>query len=167
MAGGAGVGGFRPGAAVGAVVAVVGAVVAGADPAEAVAITGEACAPDGAVVTMPVATVLFGYGWQVRLRLLPETFRVSDTAGSTVREMAPPDALKGPTVPGVEGSVRPRPVAGTGLGMGVLMVMVPLEIEAGVAPVASIFSEAVPLMEEFPRAAAAVTIWVGRLTIDW
>ena len=99
--------------------------------------------------------------------MLPDTTRPSETAGSTVRLMAPPEAVKGPTVPGVEGRTSVRPVDGTGLGMGALMVMVGAATDAGVAPVASTLSVAVPAMAEFPRAAAAETIELGRSTVDW
>ena len=101
------------------------------DPAEAVAITGGAGEPVGAVLTMPVAAVLFGYGVQVSVRVLPDTFNDREMAGSTVRLMAPPVAVKGPTVPGVDGRLSNRPEAGTGLGMATLMAIEPLEIVAG------------------------------------
>jgi hypothetical protein len=87
-------------------------------------------------------------------------------AGSTVRVMAPPVAVNGPTVVGVAGNFKVRPDEGIGLGIGALMVMVPLEIDAGVLPVASTFVRAVPAMAEFPKAAAAETIEEGRATVD-
>ena len=135
------------------------------DPAEAVAITGDAGEPVGAVLTMPVAAVLFGYGVQVSVRVLPDTFNDREMAGSTVRLMAPPVAVKGPTVPGVDGRLSNRPEAGTGLGMAALMAIEPLEIVAGVAPVASTFRVAVPAMAELPRAWAAETMELGRATV--
>ncbi len=151
--------------AAGVVAAVVGAGVEAPD--EAVAITGDAGEPDGVELTMPVAAVLFGYGVHVSVSVLPETFSAREMAGSTVRLMAPPVAVKGPTDAGVEGNINVRPVAGTGLGIGALMTRLPLEIEAGVAPVASTLVTAVPAMAEFPSAAAADTMDVGRATMDW
>ena len=154
-------------AAGGAVVVVdpPGAVVV-VDPPSAVAITGDAFSAVGADVTMPVATLLFGYGVQVKLRLLPDTTRLKDTAGSTVRVMAPPEAVNGPTVPGVEGRTNARPVVGTGVGMGALIVIGAAARLAGVAPVASTFNVAVPSIEEFPKAAAAETMELGNNTVD-
>ena len=122
---------------------------------------------EGGLLTIPVATLLLGYGVHVRLRSLPDTTNVKAMAGSTVRVMAPPDAVKGPTVPGVEGSTRESPVGGTGLGIGALIVMVGAATAAGVAPVASTLSVAVPVMAEFPSAAAAETMELGRTTVDW
>jgi len=137
------------------------------DPAVAVAMTGEAFAAVGAEEVIPVVSELLGYGVQVRLRVLPEMTSPSEMAGSTVRVMAPPDAVKGPTVPGVEGRFRVRPVDGTGLGIGALMLIVGAATDAGVAPVASTLRLAVPVMAEFPRAAAADTMELGSRTVDW
>ena len=131
------------------------------------AITGAALAPAGAVEEMPVGAVLFGYGLQVRLRVLPDTTSASEMAGSTVMLMVPPEAVKGPTVPGVEGRLSVRPVDGTGLGIGALMVIGGAATDAGVAPVASTLTWAVPVMAEFPSAAAADTIELGSDTLDW
>ena len=136
------------------------------DPPSAVAITGDAFCPGGADVTMPVAALLFGYGVQVRERVLPDTMRLKDTAGSTVRVMAPPEAVNGPTVPGVEGRVKASPLAGTGLGIGASIVIGGAATAAGVAPVASTFNVAEPSMAEFPRAAAAATMELGSETVD-
>ena len=150
--------------AAGVVAAVVGAGVA--DPAEAVAITGDAAEPAGAVLTMPVAALLFGYGVQVRVSVLPDTFSDSEMAGSTVRLMAPPVAVKGPIGRGVAGRFSVRPAAGTGLGIGALMVRVPLEIEPGWRPWRRPWVTAVPAMAEFPSAAAAATMELGRATVE-
>ena len=46
------------------------------------------------------------------------------------------------------------------------MTRLPLEIAAGVAPVASILVTAVPAMAEFPSAAAAEAIEAGITTVD-
>lgn len=46
------------------------------EPAFAVAITGDALDAVGAELTIPVVALLFGYGVQVRLSVLPDT--VSD-----------------------------------------------------------------------------------------
>jgi len=135
-------------------------------PAVAVAMTGEAFAAVGADATIPVVSELLGYGVHVRLRVLPDTTNPSEMAGSTVTVMAPPDAVKGPTVPGVEGRFRARPVVGTGLGIGASMVIGGAATEAGVAPVASTLRLAVPVMAEFPRAAAAETMEEGSATTD-
>jgi hypothetical protein len=133
----------------------------------AVAMTGEIGDPAGARATMPVGAELFEYGWQVRLRSLPDTTRVSATSESTVREMAPPPAVNGPTVAGVDGSMSVKPAEGTGEGMGTLMASAPDGIDAGVAPAASTAVSAVPMMAEFPRAAAAPTMAPGSATVDW
>ena len=82
----------------------------------AMAITGDAFATVGAGTRCRSAALLLGYGVQVRSRSLPDTTRVSAIAGSTVRVIAPPDAVNGPTVPGVDGSARARPVAEQGSG---------------------------------------------------
>jgi hypothetical protein len=103
----------------------------------------------------------------VRSSVEPEIARSSETDGSTVRLMAPPEAVKGPIVVGVAGRFRVRPAVGTGLGIGALMAMVPLESDAGVAPVASTLVTAEPEIEEFPSAVAADTIELGRATMDW
>jgi hypothetical protein len=137
------------------------------DPEVAAAITGDAFAADGGEDTIPVWALLFGYGLHVRLRSLPDTTSVRLMAGSTVRLMAPPVAVKGPTVPGVAGRTRARPVDGTGLGIGALIMMGGAATEAGVAPVASTLRLALPVMAEFPSAAAAPTIALGRTTVDW
>ena len=76
-------------------------------------------------------------------------------------------ALKGPTVWGVEGKERATPELGTGEGMGRLMLSGPTAMSAGVAPLASTWAVAVPEMEEFPRAAAVLTIDDGRSTMVW
>ena len=112
---------------------------------------------------MPLATALFGYGVHVRFRLLPDTTRVRLMAGSTVRLMAPPVAVKGPTVAGVAGRASVIPAAGTGLGMGALIVTGGAVTDAGVAPVASTLSVAVPVIDEFPSAAAAPAMALGRM----
>ncbi len=91
----------------------------------------------------------------------------SEMAGSTVSEMAPPEAVNGPTVPGVEGSTSERPVDGTGLGMGASMEIGAEATVAGVAPVASTSTLAVPKIAEFPNAAAAETIALGSGTVVW
>jgi hypothetical protein len=137
------------------------------DPPLASAMIGLSLGAVGASGTMPVGSLLFGYGVHVRSRSLPDTTNVSDMAGSTVRVMAPPEAVKGPTVPGVEGRTRERPVDGTGLGIGALISMGGAATVAGVAPVASTLSVALPVMAEFPSAAAAATIALGRTTVDW
>jgi len=98
--------------------------------------------------------------------LVPDTSSVSETVESTVKVMSPPPAVKGPTLPGAEGRSRVSPDVGIGLGMGVLNVIVS-DVVAGVAPVASTWIVAVPLIEEFPSAAAALAIWVGIETVDW
>jgi len=154
----------------GVVVELVGGVVVEVvvvDPPLATAITGDTSAPDGGEDTIPVAALLFGYGVQVRLRSLPDTTNVRAIAGSTVRVTAPPEAVNGPTVPGADGSTRERPVGGTGLGIGALIAIGGAATEAGVAPVASTLSAAVPVMAEFPNAAAAATMALGSDTVDW
>jgi hypothetical protein len=148
------------------VVDVPAVVVVVVDPPSAVAITGDAFPAVGADVTMPVAALLFGYGVQVRSRELPDTTRLKDTVGSTVRVMPPPDAVNGPTVPGVEGRTNARPVAGTGVGMGASIVIGAAATVAGVAPAASTSNVAEPSMAEFPRAAAAATMLLGSTTVD-
>jgi len=137
------------------------------DPAVAVAMTGDAFAALGADEVIPVVAELLGYGVHVRLRVLPEMTSPSEMAGSTVSVMAPPDAVKGPTVPAVEGRTNDRPDAGTGLGIGALMLIVGAATDTGVAPVASTLRLAVPVMAEFPSAAAADTMELGSRTVDW
>jgi hypothetical protein len=137
------------------------------DPPLATAMTGLAFPSEGGPLTIPVATLLFGYGVQVRLRSLPDTTNVKEIAWSTVRVIAPPEAVKGPTVPGVEGRTKERPVDGTGLGIRALIAMGGAASVAGVAPVASTLIVALPAMAEFPSAAAAETMLLGRTTVDW
>jgi hypothetical protein len=93
--------------------------------------------------------------------------RTSEMAGSTESEIAPPEAVNGPTVPGVEGSTSERLVDGTGLGMGASMEIGGEATAAGVAPVASTSRLAVPTIAEFPSAAAAPTIELGSGTLVW
>jgi hypothetical protein len=135
-------------------------------PEDAVAITGDAGEPDGAVGTMPVAAELFGYGLHSRFSVLPETTSPREILGSTVRVMAPPVAVKGPMVVAGDGRFNVIPVTGMGLGNGALMVRLPLESDAGLAPVASTLVTAVPEIEEFPSAWAAEAIELGRTTVD-
>jgi hypothetical protein len=92
---------------------------------------------------------------------LPDTCRVKEAllAWSTV--MVPPEAVKGPTELGVEGSDKGRPDDGTGLGMAVLIVIVGEFSVAGVAPVASNVTVAEPVIDVLPRAAAASAIELG------
>ena len=78
-----------------------------------------------------------------------------------------PVAVNGPMVVGGEGRSKVRPVGGTGLGMGALKARSPDAIEAGVAPVASTATAAVPVMDGFPRAAAAETIDDGSVSEVW
>jgi hypothetical protein len=157
-------------AVVPAVVAVVAAVVAEPPPpplpADAVAITGAAGLADGVTVVMPdFGMVLFGYVVQVRLREAPDTATEIDREESRVKLMAPPDAVKGPTVSGGFGSCMETPAAGIGLGIGELIWMAAPESEAGVAPVASTLVEAVPVMTELPMACTAFASAYGRLTV--
>ena len=81
--------------------------------------------------------------------------------------MLPPEAVNGPTVWGVAGSASNRPAEGTGDGIGASIEMEGAATAAGVAPVASTLSAAVPVMAEFPNAAAAPTIEAGRATVVW
>ena len=147
-----------------AVVAVVGVEPAVVGP---VAITGEMGEPTGAEDARPVDALLFAYGVHVRLRLLPDTTNVSWTIGSSVRVTAPPAAVNGPTVPGVEGRFSVMPVDGIGLERGALMVISPAESDAGVAPVASTLTTAVPAIAVFPSARAADAMDEGRVTCIW
>lgn len=63
---------------------------------------------------------------------------------SCCREMALLEAVNGPMVAGVDGSISSTgPV--TGLGRVTLKLIVPVDNEAGVAPVASILVEALPV----------------------
>jgi hypothetical protein len=145
----------------------VPAIVVGVAESDSVAITGETGEPEGAEDTMPVGALLLVYGLHVRLRSLPDTTNVSWTIGSRVSVMASPVAVKGPTVPGVEGSSSVMPVDGTGLGRGALMAMSPADTVAGVAPVASTLTTAVPVIAVFPSAAAAEAIDDGMVTCVW
>ena len=80
---------------------------------------------------------------------------------SSASEIAPPDAVNGPILAAVAGTVMVTPLGGTGLGMGTLKLSVPEGIDPGVAPVASIVVLAVPVRAVFPSAAAADTIVAG------
>ena len=133
-------------------------------PLDVVAMMGATGEPLGAVDTMPVGAVSLAYGVHKRLSELPDTVRTREMAGSSVRVMAPPVAVKGPTVSAGLGSCRLRPELGTGDGMGASMARLPLGSEAGSAPVASTRVSADPVMAEFPRAAAAATIELGNAT---
>jgi hypothetical protein len=165
-----GVGAVVGGAVVGGAVvggAVVGApVVGGADAAE-VAIVGDSGAPDGALVAMPVDALLLGYAMHDSDRALPDTTRVSLALLSWLTEMGPPDAVNGPTVPAVAGITRSTPDDGTGFGSTALKLIEPVEIEGGVAPLASTVAVALPAMSLLPRAAAADAIEDGMVTCVW
>jgi hypothetical protein len=145
----------------------VPAIVVGVEEENSVAITGEMGEPGGAEEVMPVDALLLVYGLQVRPRSLPDTTSVSWTTGSSVSVMASPVAVKGPTVPGVDGRFSVMPVDGIGLGRGTLMAMSPAEIVAGLAPLASTLTTAVPEIAVFPSAAAAEAIEDGMVTCVW
>ena len=142
-------------------------IVVGVDEIDSVAITGEMGAPGGAEDTIPVDALSFVYGLHVRLRSLPDTTKVSWTIGSRVSVMVSPVAVKGPTVPGVDGRFNVMPVDGTGLGRGALIAISPPATVAGVAPVASTLTTAVPVIAVFPSAAAADAIDDGMVTCVW
>jgi hypothetical protein len=76
----------------------------------------------------------------------------------------PPEAVKGPTVPAVAGITSTTPDDGTGRGSGALKLIDPVEIEGGVAPLASTAPTAVPAILLLPRAAAADAIEEGIAT---
>ena len=84
-----------------------------------------------------------------------------------LRAMAPPVAVKGPILDALAGSSRVSPLEGMGLGMDTLNEMVPLEMLAGVAPVASTVEDAEPITAVLPRAWEAWTICEGRATVVW
>jgi hypothetical protein len=142
-------------------------IVVGVDEIDSVATTGEMGEPGGAEDTIPVDALSFVYGLHVRVRSLPDTTNVSWTAGSMVSVMLSPVAVKGPTVPGVEGRLSVIPVDGTGLGRGALMAISPAATVAGVAPAASTLTIAVPVIAVFPNAAAAEAIDDGMVTRVW
>lgn len=73
----------------------------------------------------------------VRARVLPEITNVRSATWDWVTVMAPPLAVKGPTVAGWLGMSRVTPVEGGGSGSGSLNAMLGLAIVAGVAPVTS------------------------------
>jgi hypothetical protein len=131
------------------------------------AISGETGPPLGRLVVMPLGAESFGYAVQVSASVLPDAVTVSWAVESWVKVMGPPLAVNGPTVLGVAGSNNCRPVGGTGVGIGTSKLMVPLGTCAGVAPVASTLTFAVPTMPGFPRAAAASTIWLGSARVVW
>jgi hypothetical protein len=79
----------------------------------------------------------------------------------------PPEAVKGPTVPAVAGITIRTPEDGTGLGNGALKLIDPVEIDGGVAPLASTAATAVPAMLLLPRAEAADAIEDGIVTWVW
>jgi hypothetical protein len=86
---------------------------------------------------------------------------------SWVIVIGPPDAVKGPTVPATGGITSSMPEAGMGLGSAASKAMEPVEIELGVAPLASTAAVAVPTMSVLPRAAAADAIAFGMPTWVW
>lgn len=81
--------------------------------------------------------------------------------------IVPPDALKGPMLPAGVGSVSVMPFAGTGDGRGTSKLIVPVEICAGVAPLASIDPVALPLRSVSPKAAAAEAMPEGTSRVVW
>jgi len=103
----------------------------------------------------------------VRVSIDPDTSRVRLAEESSWMVMPVLEAVKGPTVWGVPGRLRGTPAAGTGDGMGKEMSSGPTAMWPGVAPLASTWAVALPEMEEFPRAAAALTIEEGRFTTVW
>ena len=75
-------------------------------------------------------------------------------------------AVNGPTVAGVDGTSRVTPDDGTGFGIGMSKAIAPVEIDEGVAPVASIVVVSVPVSEVRPVASASCTIGGGKLLLD-
>jgi len=129
--------------------------------AAVVAMIGDVALADGKVAVIPVGAELLGKASQVNARLLPDTVRLSWALKSWTRVMAPPVAVKGPIVPAEEGRVRVTPPGGMGDGRGTSMVMVPVEICAGVAPVASTLAVAEPVRALLPNASAAPAMLAG------
>jgi len=70
-------------------------------------------------------------------------------------------------VPGVDGTIRVTPDAGTGRGRGRLKLSLPVAIDEGVAPAASTAAEAVPVISVLPRACAADAIEDGIISWVW
>ena len=115
----------------------------------------------------PVGCVLLGKAVQVSANGLPETSRVSEALLSSVMVMPVDVAVKGPTVAAGDGRSSGRPPLGIELGIGTLKLKGPSVMLAGVAPVASTFVVAVPLMAVLPKAAAAETRDAGIETTVW
>ena len=104
------------------------------------AISGEKGCPKGWNVVMPLGRLLLGNDSQLKLNggavSVPEAKTVKLICGAWVIVIVPPDAVKGPTVVGDDGTDNVRPDAGTGDGMGALKLIAAGVMEAGVAPVA-------------------------------
>jgi hypothetical protein len=166
-AGGAEVGAAVAGGAVVGAAVVGGAVVGGPEVADEVAIVGDCGEPTGALELIPVGTLLLAYAMHESASAEPDTVRLSLTLLSWLTVTGPPVAVKGPTVPAVGGITRRSPDDGTGFGSTALKLIDPVEIEAGVAPLASTAPVAVPAMALLPSAAAADAIEAGTLTWVW
>ena len=133
-----------------AVDVVVGAtvVVVGGGLAPAATMTGERGGPVGAAVPagrMPDGNVSFGYDVHVSASGEPATTKVSVVEGSFCTLTVFPLAVNGPSVAGVDGTVRATPEVGTGVGNVTLKLSVPVGIDGGVAPATSMVPEAEPL----------------------
>ncbi len=133
----------------------------------AVAITGVIAEAVGAVVVMPPGVIMsFGYAVQVRSSGAPATTSDSEMFESCAMLIELLDAVNGPSVTGVAGTMSWTPLAGTGLGIVTLKLSVPVGRVAGVAPVASIVPEAVPdRVGEMLDAAEASDC--GIVTVTW
>lgn len=179
-AGGAEVG-VDVGGSVVAVVGVVEGVVGGVEvDVEAVdvegvlwsdtAITGARGGPLGAGVPVgsrpSVGMVSFGYDVHVNVRGEPPTISVREVAESSCTVTPSPDAVKGPRVAGLDGTVRVTPPSGTGLGIVTLKSSVPVARVAGVRPDTSSCPVADPASVG-ESAAAAVANVLGRTTDVW
>ena len=118
----------------------------------AVTITGEMGEASGGPTAMPEGALSSGYAVHVQVEVAPR-----DHEGQVdSRVLGDGDAsllvaVKGPTVIGVDGTVKGTPDGGTGLGRGTSKLNGPVGSEAGVAPWASIVAVAVPLRSTCSR----------------
>ncbi len=133
----------------------------------AVAITGVIGEAVGVADVMPPGLIMsFGYAVQVKLSGAPATTSDSEMLESCAMLIELLDAVNGPSVTGVAGTMSWTPLAGTGFGIVTLKLSVPVGRVAGVAPVASIVPVAVPdRVGEMPAAAEASDC--GIVTVTW
>ncbi len=138
-------------------------------PVPAVAMIVEMGRPGGVLSEKPDGNVLLGYEEQVKsISPMPSpSMSVVFETGSSLTVMLELVAVKGPTVAGVDGTSSATPEGGTGSGRGMSNAIDPVESDDGVAPVASMVVDSVPVREVSPVASASCTTAAGSCSCTW